>query len=245
MSNHYYDINGAPVYTLTGANGKERKTNSRDARKLGLVPSFSTIVGVLDKPGVNIWKQQQLLEAVLEWPFNEELEVGEWRKQIFEVVNMAGAKIRERGTVVHDSLEDHFNGECIDPALEYILIKAITSIENKFGDVVWTTEKSFSYDGYGGKCDLHSKDGIGTVIDFKTKDVEDISKITTYKEQCMQLSAYRYGLGLPSANCYNLFINIRDGEFLWHRWKEEELQKSIKMFNCLKDYWYLLNNMEY
>ena len=40
-SGHWYSQDGEPMYTLIGANGKERNTTLRDAKSLGLVPSKS------------------------------------------------------------------------------------------------------------------------------------------------------------------------------------------------------------
>ena len=40
---HWYDRAGEPMYTIIGANGKERNTNLRDAKSLGLVPSVTTV----------------------------------------------------------------------------------------------------------------------------------------------------------------------------------------------------------
>jgi hypothetical protein len=47
---HWYDHDGKPMYTIVGANGKERNTTLRDAKKEGLVPSVTTIIGIAAKP---------------------------------------------------------------------------------------------------------------------------------------------------------------------------------------------------
>ena len=43
---HWYTRTGAPMYTVKGANGKERNTTLRDARKYDLVPLVTTILNV-------------------------------------------------------------------------------------------------------------------------------------------------------------------------------------------------------
>ena len=47
---HWYDHEGKPMYTIVGANGVERNTTLRDAKSLGLVPSVTTIIGMIAKP---------------------------------------------------------------------------------------------------------------------------------------------------------------------------------------------------
>jgi hypothetical protein len=67
-STHWYQKDGTPAYTIVGKNGKERATTLRDARTLELVPSVTTILSVLAKPGLENWKQNQILMAALTMP---------------------------------------------------------------------------------------------------------------------------------------------------------------------------------
>ena len=53
------------MYTLIGANGKERNTTLRDAKSLGLVPSVTTILGMVAKPALENWKITQALQSSL------------------------------------------------------------------------------------------------------------------------------------------------------------------------------------
>ena len=52
---HWYDHDGNPMYTIIGANGKERNTTLRDAKKEGFVPSVTTIIGIAAKPSLENW----------------------------------------------------------------------------------------------------------------------------------------------------------------------------------------------
>jgi len=67
-STHWYDKEGKPAYTVIGANGKKRATNLRDARKLNLVPSVTTVMNVAAKPALENWKINQALMAALTLP---------------------------------------------------------------------------------------------------------------------------------------------------------------------------------
>ena len=64
-SQHWYDRQGNPMYTVIGKNGKERNTTLRDARTMNLVPSVTTILNVAAKPALNVWLQRQVLMAAL------------------------------------------------------------------------------------------------------------------------------------------------------------------------------------
>ena len=62
-SGHWYDRDGKPAYTVIGKNGKERNTTLRDAREKDLVTSVTTILKVAAAPGLERWKQEQVLLA--------------------------------------------------------------------------------------------------------------------------------------------------------------------------------------
>ena len=66
---HWYDgKTGEARYTITGKNGKERNTTLADARKLGLVPSVTTITKILDRPGLKPYFRKQMFESCLTTP---------------------------------------------------------------------------------------------------------------------------------------------------------------------------------
>ena len=60
-SNHWYTRNGVPQYTVEAKKGGQRNTTLRDARAMGLVPSVTTILNIIAKPGLTLWLQQQVL----------------------------------------------------------------------------------------------------------------------------------------------------------------------------------------
>ena len=64
-SGHYYYRDGTPAYTVIGKNGKERATTLRDARAEGLLPSVTTILQVVAKPGLVNWMIDQAVLAAL------------------------------------------------------------------------------------------------------------------------------------------------------------------------------------
>jgi len=65
-STHYYRIDGTPVYTVIGKNGKERPTTLRDLKKMGdLVPSVTSIIKLAARPMLQQWIIDQHILACL------------------------------------------------------------------------------------------------------------------------------------------------------------------------------------
>jgi hypothetical protein len=59
----------------------------------------------------------------------------------------------------------------------------------------------------------------------------------------MQLSAYRVGLGLPKAECANVFVSVTEpGLVVIKEWSQEELERGWTMFSSLLAYWQAKNN---
>ena len=234
MAGHWYDKDGNPQYTIIGANGKERDTDLRDARKLGLVPSVTTILKVAAAPGLDIWKQQQLLKAVAEVPRIEGEPDKEWFSRIVKTSKEAGDKHMDRGTSMHNVIEDFFNkkpGDYPDyaSAVYFAVVK-------EFGNQNWICEKSFAFDGFGGKVDLHCED---IIIDFKTKEVVD-DKTVAYDEQLMQLAAYSRGLGMPDALCANVYVDLAGNvKIITH--DPQDIEKAWLMFINLLAFYRIKN----
>ena len=235
---HWYAVDGTPNHTIVGKNGKERNVTLRDARKKNLFPSVTTILNVLDKPGLNNWKLDQLALSMLTLPkidgesledFKERAKVDS-KEQVVDAANI--------GTEIHDSIEQFFKG---NTKVKYI--KSALSVYEEVAHVTgfadgWTAEKRFACPyGYAGMVDLHHESG-SWVVDFKTKDGDEdaFKKIRVYDEQIMQVSAYAHGLGFPSAKKMNVFVSRT----------HPGVVKSIvhdkcyfEQFRCLVKYWQL------
>jgi len=57
-----------PLHTVLSAKGEPRPTTLRDARKLNLLPSVTNIIGVIAKPELTAWLQEQAVMAALTLP---------------------------------------------------------------------------------------------------------------------------------------------------------------------------------
>lgn len=246
-STHWYSRDGKSAYQVEGKNGQMRATTLRDARQLSLVPSVTTILGVADKPALNLWKQQQVLLAALTLPKEPNESEADWLVRVLKDSKETGRKAADRGTEIHGLIQAYFENEYIPEGIQYA--KPVEEALNKhFGERFWISEKSFAHPlGYGGKCDLYSANNVhdfkqGIVVDIKTKE-GDLEKADVYAEHGMQLAAYREGFGMPNARCANIFVSstqIGVVKIIEHT--AEDLDRYWKMFQHLLSYWQLKNN---
>lgn len=239
-SNHWYTRDGVPQYTVPTAKGGHRATTLRDARKLGLVPSVTTVLSVAAKPGLIQWMQKQVLMAALTLPRVDGEPEDEFIARIIDDSKEQGRAASDAGTDIHAAIQGFYEGEAVLRHREHIE-GCIRIIRELFGHHGWIAERSFAHEvGFGGKVDLHSPQGV--VIDIKTKEFSDPAKVGAYEEHLMQLAAYRVGLGLPEARCANVFVS-RSVPGLSHaiEWSQEDLARGWKMFVALLNFWQLKN----
>lgn len=246
---HYYDKAGNPCYTVQRKDGKgERPTTIADARKLGLYIGTTDVIKTASKPGLDWWKMEQVLNAILDAKHHASFDDKEkWKRYVKDLAAKEMNKASDRGSEIHNKMEEalltgYLIGE--DPDFK-ILENALKTLDQALPMSGAEPEKSFACEhGYGGKIDLcHPK----FIVDFKTKGKDKVSKKDVWFDYCIQLAAYREGLGpkYKNAKCYNLIIStINHEEVYLHQWSEDELERGKKMFFALLTYWKLLNKYE-
>jgi len=246
---HWYSQSGEPVHFQE--DGKD--TTLRHARKQGLVPGFSGVTSVLAKPGLDKWKEGQILDAALEIgtktfdyevetpSSDEELIVSRWKAEVRKLAAERSTKARDRGSEIHDAIEEYIKrGLHSDFPVEFE--PYITGVQSALKDElgvdlrVLEAETTFACGlGYGGMIDALSRSD-GFLLDWKTKDKEfdDKTKLA-FDEHGMQLAAYRYGVvRMDNAICANVFISP-SAKIRIHIWEKEELKRLFEKFKaCLK-----------
>ena len=229
-SSHWYTREGAPKYTVEAKNGSLRNTTLADARKMNLVPSVTTIIGCAAKPGLEAWKLNQMMLASMTLPRAPDEAEDLYVQRVIKDSREHARAAAQRGTEIHEALENWFEGVMISPMIDYQMGVG-EEVKKFFGEPTWEAEKSFACDlGFGGKLDLHTADGDGIVIDFKTKEFTDPAKVEAYDEHVMQLAAYRLGLNLSKARCANVFVSVTEpGLVVIKEWSEEDLERGQKI----------------
>lgn len=234
-SGHWYTRDGQPAYTQISAKGTERPTTLRDARKLGLVPSVTTILNVAAKPALEAWKVRQALLAALTLPQEEGESLDAFIKRADADAKEQAKQAAEEGTRIHTAIERSYLGQGFDATYREHVEAVKFAMKEHFGMQNWSAEKSFcSARGYGGRVDLHSKD---VVIDIKGKEFGPDDKVVAYDEQIMQLDAYRHGLGIPHARMANVFVSRSHPGLV--KVIEHSTGTHFEMFLCLLQYWKL------
>lgn len=242
---HWYRQDGGPQYTVKAKDGSDRPTTLRDARTMNLVPSVTTILKVAAKPGLEVWKQEQMLLAALTLPRME----GETEKDLIARIvadsKETAKQAAERGTRIHEVVESHFAGN--KSTRGWAVEEALFNHFKLHPDNPWLVERSFSSPlGFGGKVDLHCTSNeyakYGIVADVKTKEFSDPADVVAYDEHLLQLAAYRAGLNLPDARCANVFVSVHDEKLVKIvEWSEDDLRRGWSMFQCLLNFWKLKN----
>jgi hypothetical protein len=230
--------------------GSDRSTTLRDARKMDLVPSVTTVMKVAAKPGLEQWKLEQMLLSAMTLPMRPDEPEKAYIARSVADSKETGKQAAEKGTRIHESIESWFGGKK-DVEHKEIALAFEEAVFNHFKThpmQSWLTERSFASSlGFGGKVDLYTEADqyapVGIVLDAKTKDFGPDDKVDAYDENLLQLAAYRHGLHLPHARCANVFCSrTHPGLVKVVEWSEEELVKGWEMFQCLLRYWKLKNS---
>lgn len=239
---HWYTRNGETAYEVKGANGNMRPTTLRDARKLNLVPSVTSIIKCAAAPGLELWKAKQLMMAALTLPRNVGESEDDWLKRVQQDSKEQARKAAARGTEIHAAIQGYFENGSWELGMEPY-IEGIAVALKPIGTQKWAPEVSFAHGlGFGGKVDLSSPEWV---IDFKTKEFAKDAQLDTYDEHAMQLAAYRVGLDLPKARCAIVYVSVTEpGYARLIEIEQPKLYDGWEMFQGLLAYWKAKNKYE-
>lgn len=234
---HWYSRDGLPVYTVPTEEGKHRPTTLRDARKMSLVPSVTTIMKLINKPALTQWMQTQVLLSALTLPKRPDESESQYIDRILEDSKAQGRAAADKGTAIHAAIESFYTGAVHESYATHVM-SATSLIAAYFGEQGWVAERSFAHElGFGGKVDLFAP---GFVLDVKTQDFSDPKSVKVYDEHVIQLAAYRVGLGMPAARCANVYVSRTHSDLVViHEWQPDSIERGWKMFCSLLNFWQL------
>lgn len=241
-SAHWYTKSGMPAYEVKAKNGEMRATTLRDAKKFDYIPSVTTIIRCAASPGLDRWKQEQVLYCALTTSQKQGESEQNYLRRIMDDSREQGKKAAQRGTVIHAAIEGFYEGKGRGEYPKHVDGVKI-ALEARYGVQNWIAEKSFASNlGFGGKTDLCAP---GIVVDVKTKEFSPDAPPKAYDEHQMQLAAYRTGLGMPHAKCANLFVSAsHPGTVHIHEWSEEDMEQGWEMFVNLLRFWYAKTGLD-
>lgn len=250
-SSHWYYDDGRPAHKLPTADGSgERPTTLRDAKRLGLFPSVTSILGILAKPGLEMWKLNQVALATLRTPKTPAESEDYWctrvRNAAFEQVEQAA----DLGTMIHGALELAMAGEpyaedlrpYVEPVLKWKQAVGIQIVERELRVVNRAH-------GFAGTTDVlfrFGRAGMG-ILDYKTRVTRPGEPVLAYDNQALQLAAYAATYwgeeNIGRVLAANVFISTTEPGRM-EVVKHEALVRDWQAFKLVADLWRYLKGYD-
>ena len=248
-SAHWYGIDGRAVHSVLSGKREPRPTTLRDARKLALLPSVTNILGVVRKPELEVWLQEQAVLAALTLPRIEGEAEGEFAKRVVEDARSQSRAAMAFGTALHKGAERVARGEAVDqsdavaPWLEFFR----QWFQANCVRLVWTEQVLVNRElGYAGTADLlmeHQAYGL-TLVDLKSQHIRGKAGPATYRTWGYQLAAYRAALG-QKVTCMNLIMNSKEPHApVEAPWSEATMEVNWRGFCAARELWVVEKNYD-
>lgn len=200
---HYYRKNGDPFYTIPKLDGSgDRPVTVRDAFKVGAYRSVTNVLGVLDKPGLDFWKSEQVILSALTLPRQPGENEHEFAERVVVDAQSQTRKAAEAGTRLHELAAWWLiRGEVPAPVSETRFLEpfqnwCMANLDLDHG-LIASEVVVLNHDyGYAGRldCALRMRDSSIALVDIKTTEVKrspkNDPKPEFYDEWALQLAAY-------------------------------------------------------
>jgi len=238
---------------LPKADGKGMKTRftKKDIEKYDLKPSVTSVLGVLPKPGLDIYIQKSICKAAYEYMRDEDptTDYVDIEKAVFEKSKKKSVEASGFGSHIHHLIHRFLSGDSAQGIFKGLDEQKASIISPVF---TWLEEKGFEGESelpmiterYAGTIDFKGKTKWykkGTT-DFKTQATKG-RKPVFYKEWSYQLAGYQTD---PDSPCTSVLISSDEPGKIEHKtWSEAEMIYGGKMFgNALKTF-YDLRGLKY
>lgn len=215
-SSHWYRKTGEPFYeTPNASKGGMRPVRITDAFKVGAYRSVTNVLSILDKPGLDAWKNEQCVLSALTLPRLGDEDDHSFAGRVMVDADEQSKKARDAGTRLHELAaswlvngtipvrEEDEHREIDDTRPTMALLMAPfqawcqSNLDQDNGLVMPPESVMVNHQhGYAGRVDLPVRmaDGSIAIIDAKTQDVKrdakGVPKPDFYDEWPMQLAAY-------------------------------------------------------
>jgi hypothetical protein len=237
------------MHSVLSLKGDPRPTTLRDARKLGLIPSVTNILGVIAKPELTAWLQEQAVLAALTLPRIAGESEDAFAKRVVADSQSPRDGAADFGTGFHHGAERVAKSLEVDPKgpAAAWLGHYRDWFQANCVRLVWTERVLVDAAlGYAGTADLlieHQAYGL-TLVDLKTTKIKAGAKATPYKSWCYQLAAYRRALGQP-VRCMNLIVNSAEASApVEHVWADEDMERGWVAFESARKLWVIEKGYE-
>ena len=244
-SAHWYTLGGEPMHRIMKADGSgDRVTTVSDAKRLRLLPSVTSVIGILAKPALETWKMNQVALATLRTPKDAAETPDYWCRRVRDAAFEQVEDAADTGTKVHAALEAAVAGEPWDEEAWGVYVRPVLDYIAREGLAVTGREKRIvnADHGFAGTADLlftHGLDQPG-ILDYKTKKTKPGEKVAAYDEHRLQLAAYaatEYGDAyIGRVRAVNVFVSTTEPgrvEFVTHG----DLTRDWQAFKLLDSLW--------
>lgn len=236
---HWYTAQGVPCHQIQQKTDptKFRAVNLADARKQTLFPSVTNVLSVLAKPGLEAWKQEQMVLSALTLPRKPGETDDLFAKRVVEDARTQAEQAAEFGTLVHTFIAEwHAKRNPAVPVKAEASIMAYIKLASKRLN---HTASEFPFacqrHGYGGTVDFIGRmDGDEAVIDFKTRTTTPGQPVPAYETDGLQLVAYANGTGHHSARLVNIVLSSTEpGRVEIVEWTDQRDDLWNAFLHCL------------
>lgn len=235
QASHWYFPDGRACHEVEMKTkpGQMRSTTVADARKMGLLPSSTNIIGVIDRPELNAWKQSQAVLAALTLPRNPLEGDDDFAERVVRDAQEQVSKAASIGTKIHSAIEELLCFENIrcDKEVEHLFTPFIHWAKTNIGEI-YMAEQTVIGNGYCGRLDLKAElAGVGkAIIDFKTRKPYN-GKFAVYSNDDLQLSSYQMADGDANTTRVSILINSQEPAtphvHIWDRAKDDASYKAF------------------
>ena len=248
-SGHWYSKDGQPAYTMQKKDGGQRNTTLRDARKYKLVPSVTTVFGIMAKPGLDRWKTNKTIEAATSTERKNDESDESYYNRIRTISNGETSEAANLGTRIHDAIDQSFDGIPIPEDLMKYVSPTMLYLKNlELKNIVREKVVINETEGYGGRVDLLAKNGNDNIIiDFKTRKSKAGQKMLPYDFQPTQIAAYAMAAFGTLENCWgaNLYISTTEyGRIECAVYAPDQLKEEYEVFTKMASIWRYLKKYD-
>jgi hypothetical protein len=226
QSSHWYSQDGTPRYDAT----------LREARKELLLPSVTTVIKEIANPGLEAWKQEQIILSALTLPRKEKETDDEFAKRVIDDSRSQAVDAAQLGSKLHDLAEHYLRGESVSvekKLMEYWYPMRVFFEKIKLEPLLIEEPLVNTEYGYAGRVDVLAKrNGVVETIDLKTSRTNPKYKVKGWDSWMLQIAA---NMKLESEHVSEGGINIvistsEPGRIEIVEWSPEDIERGFSMF---------------
>lgn len=200
-SAHWYLADGTPFHDVPNASkpGQMRPATIKDAMKAGAFRSVTSVLDIVNNPGLEIWKREQAVLAALTLPRRAGETEHEFAARAMVDADEQAAQAREMGTRLHLAVSKYLTkGELpLEEDVAPLFDPFVTWAKANIAEVIESETVMVNVrNAYAGTRDIRARlvDGRTAHLDVKSQDVKIDAKgkpkPSFYDSWPLQLAAY-------------------------------------------------------